>query len=60
MAVAKQGKFTMGAPVGEEAPENLPNEFRGLSVPQHLIKIQHKFAIGKFGVAREEYAQFVA
>src|SRR5215467_1452518 len=60
MTVAKQGRFTMGAPVGEEARENLPNEFRGLSVPQHLINIQHKFAIGKFDVTREEYAQFVA
>ena len=60
MAVVKQGKFAMGAPAGEEARENLPNELRGLSVPQHLIKIQHKFALGKFDVTREEYAQFVA
>ena len=60
MAVVKQGKFTMGAPAGEEARENLPDEFRGLSVPQHLINIQHEFAIGKFDVTREEYAQFVA
>src|SRR5215510_11272254 len=60
MVVVKQGKFTMGAPAGEEARENLPNEFRGLSVPQHLIKIQHKLAIAKFDVTRDEYAQFVA
>ena len=60
MVVVKQGKFTMGAPVGEEARANLPNELRGHSVPQHLIKIQHKPAIGKFDVTRDEYAQFVA
>ena len=50
----------MGARAGEEGRENLPNELRGLSVPQHLIKSQHKFAIGKFDVTRDEYAQFVA
>ena len=60
MVVVKQGRFTMGARAGEEGRENLPNELRGLSVPQHLIKIQHKFAIGKFDVTRDEYAQFVA
>src|SRR3984893_11529107 len=60
MVMLKQGKFTMGAPAGEEARANLPNQFRGLSVPQHLIKIQHEFAIGKFDVTRDEYAQFVA
>jgi formylglycine-generating enzyme required for sulfatase activity len=56
MVVVKHGKFTMGAPAGEEARANLPNELRGLSVPQYLIKIQHKFAIGKFDVTRDEHA----
>src|ERR1700739_4094470 len=60
MVMLKQGKFTMGAPAGEEARANLANQFCGLSVPQHLIKIQHEFAIGKFDVTRDEYAQFVA
>src|SRR5215831_20105106 len=60
MVVVKQGKFTMGAPAREEARANLPNELRELSVPQHLIKIQHKLAIAKFDVTRDEYAQFVA
>src|SRR5215469_9656768 len=59
MVVVKQGKFTMGAPAGEEERENLPNEIRGRVVPQHLIKIRHKFAIGKFDVTLDEYAQFV-
>jgi len=60
MVVVQQGSFTMGAPAGEEARENLPDQFRGHSVPQHLITIGHEFAIGKFDVTRDEYAQFVA
>src|SRR5262249_30852393 len=57
MVVVKQGKFTMGVPAGEE---NLPEPYSGHSVPQHLVTIRHKFAIGKFDVTRDEYAQFVA
>jgi formylglycine-generating enzyme required for sulfatase activity len=60
MVVVQQGRFTMGAPAGEEARENLPNELRGSSIPQHLITIRHKLAIAKFDVTRDEYAQFVA
>ena len=61
MVVVKQGRFTMGAPAGEVAEEeNLPARYRGHSVPQHLVTIRHKFAIGKFDVTRDEYAQFVA
>jgi len=60
MVVVPQGRFTMGAPAGEEERENWPNERRGHAVPQHLVTIRDKFAIGKFDVTREEYAQFVA
>ena len=60
MVVVQQGSFTMGAPAGEEARENLPIERRGRSVPQHLVTIRHKLAIAKFHVTRDEYAQFVA
>src|SRR5437588_8340055 len=60
MVVVPQGRFTMGAPAGEEARANLPNQLRGRSVPQHLITIRHKLAIAKFDVTRDEYAQFVA
>ena len=60
MVVVPQGRFTMGAPAGEEERENLPDQVRGRSVPQHLVTIRHKFAIGKFDVTRDEYAQFVA
>jgi formylglycine-generating enzyme required for sulfatase activity len=62
MVVVPQGRFTMGAPAGEEERENLPDQsqLRGRSVPQHLVTIRHKFAIGKFDVTRDEYARFVA
>ncbi len=58
MVVAPQGRFTMGAPAGEEG--NLPAPYSGHSVPQHVVTIRHRFAIGKFDVTRDEYAQFVA
>ena len=60
MMVAPQGAFTMGAAAGEEERENLPNEVRGRSIPQHPVTIRDKLAIGKFDVTRDEYAQFVA
>src|SRR5260221_12254371 len=60
MVVVPQGRFTMGAPAGEEARENLPIERRGRSVPQHLVTIRRKLAIAKFYVTRDEYAPFVA
>jgi formylglycine-generating enzyme required for sulfatase activity len=62
MVVVPQGSFMMGAPAGEEERENLPDlpGLRGRSVPQHLVTIRHRFAIGKFDVTRDEYAQFVA
>src|SRR5579862_9409024 len=60
MVVVQQGRFVMGAPAGEEARENLPNQYRGRSIPQHWIKLRHKLAIAKVDVTRDEYAQFVA
>jgi formylglycine-generating enzyme required for sulfatase activity len=60
MVVVQPGKFTMGAPAGEEERENWPKERRGHAVPQHLVTIQHKLAIAEFDVTRDEYAQFVA
>src|ERR671925_977843 len=60
MVMLPQGSFVMGAPPGEEEHENVPNERRGHSVPQHLVTIRHSFAIAKFDVTRDEYAQFVA
>lgn len=60
MVVVQQGRFTMGAPAGEEARADLPSELRGRSAPQHSVTIRHKLAIAKFNVTRDEYAQFVA
>ena len=60
MVMLPQGSFVMGAPPGEEERENLPNQLRGSSVPQHLITIRYKLAIAKSDVTRDEYAQFVA
>ena len=60
MVAVPQGRFTMGAPAGEEVRANLPDQIRGRSVPQHLVTIRHKLAIAKFDVTRDEYAQFVA
>ena len=39
MVVVRHGRFTMEAPAGKEARENLPNQLRGSSVLQHLITI---------------------
>jgi formylglycine-generating enzyme len=58
MVVVPQGRFTMGAPAGEEG--NLPPPYSGHAVPQHVVTIRHRFAIAKFDVTRDEYAQFVA
>jgi len=60
MVMLPRGRFVMGAPPGEEERENAPDYFRGHSVPQHWVTIQHSFAIAKFDVRRDEYAQFVA
>jgi sulfatase modifying factor 1 len=59
MVVVPKGRFIMGFAAGEE-DESLPDWLRGHSVPQHLVTISQKFAIGKYDVTRDEYAQFVA
>ena len=60
MVMLPRGRFVMGATPGEEERENAPDYFRGHSVPQHSVTIRHRFAIAKFDVTRDEYAQFVA
>jgi formylglycine-generating enzyme required for sulfatase activity len=60
MVMLPPGRFIMGTPPGEEERENAPDYFRGHSVPQHSVTIQHSFAIAKFDMTRDEYAQFVA
>jgi formylglycine-generating enzyme required for sulfatase activity len=60
MVMLPPGRFVMGAAPGEEEREKIMDYFRGHSVPQHSVTIQHSFAIAKFDVTRDEYAQFVA
>src|SRR5215831_21083822 len=55
-----RGGSLWGRRRGEEERENLPDQWRGRSAPQHLVTFRHRFAIGKFDVTRDEYAQFVA
>jgi formylglycine-generating enzyme len=60
MVMLPQGRFVMGAPAGEEEREKAPAYFRGHSIPQHSVTIQYSFAVARFDVTRDEYAQFVA
>src|SRR2546430_16970894 len=48
MVVVQRGRFIMGAPAGEEARENLPNERRGRSGPQR----SEERRVGKEGRSR--------
>ncbi len=57
MVVIPGGRFLMGAAPGEEERENLADEFRGRSEPQHGVTVQ-RFAIGRFEVTRGEYRAF--
>lgn len=59
MVMLPQGAFMMGAPPEEEG-EDVPEFFRGHSVPQHEVTIRYPLAIGRFDVTRDEYARFVA
>jgi formylglycine-generating enzyme required for sulfatase activity len=54
------GDFVMGVPPGEEEQENVPESFRGRSVPQTRIAIASAFALGVYPVTRGEFARFVA
>jgi len=57
MTVVPAGQFMMGAAPGEEARENLSEEFRNRSEPRHTVAIK-TFAAGKFEVTRGEYRLF--
>jgi formylglycine-generating enzyme required for sulfatase activity len=60
MVVIGAGSFRMGVAAGEVEREHIRDDFRRTSVPQHLVTIRHSFAIAKFDVTRDEFAQFVA
>src|SRR5258706_1908920 len=53
------GSFLMGVPPGEEESEGVPTQFRGRSIPQHLVTFREGFALGKYDVTRAEFANFV-
>ncbi len=53
------GTFVMGVQPGEEERENVPESFRGRSVPQTQITVEAAFAIGAYPVTRGEFARFV-
>jgi len=54
------GAFTMGVPSGEEEQENIPEQFRGWSLPLHRVTIMRGFALGKYAVTVEEWDACVA
>src|SRR5688572_2341745 len=58
MVVIAPGSFTMGVPAGEEEREGFPprSPFRGRSVPQHRVTIQHSFSLGLHEVTRAQFA----
>jgi formylglycine-generating enzyme required for sulfatase activity len=52
MVVVPEGNFTMGSPIDEQGR-------RPLEGPQHEVKIDRQFAIGKYEVTLGEFRQFV-
>jgi sulfatase modifying factor 1 len=53
------GSFVMGVASDEEERENVLPQFRGWSAPQHLVTFRESFAIGKYDITRNEFADFV-
>lgn len=54
------GSFVMGAAVGEEEREKVPQEIRGRASPQRAVTISDRFSLGRYEVTRGQYAAFVA
>jgi formylglycine-generating enzyme required for sulfatase activity len=52
MVVVPAGEFTMGAPRRDQQQQNDEG-------PQHQVRFENPFAIGKFEVTRGEYAAFI-
>jgi formylglycine-generating enzyme required for sulfatase activity len=57
MVVIPAGRFAMGAAPGEEEHEELSDEFRNRSQPQHEVHVE-SFSAGKFEVTRGQYRVF--
>lgn len=54
MVVVPAGRFMMGALPGEPGRDE-----KGREEPRHQVVIAHRFAVGKYEVLRDEWAQFV-
>ncbi len=57
MVIIPAGRFVMGAALGEEARENLSDQFRGRSQPQRTMNV-NRFYAGKYEVTRGQYRVF--
>lgn len=57
MVVIPAGRFVMGAAPGEEEHEELSDEFRNRSQPQHEVHVA-SFSAGRFEVTRGQYRAF--
>ncbi len=57
MVVIPAGGFEMGAAVGEEEDEGVPEDRRGRSEPRHAVDVR-TFAAGRYEVTRAEYQVF--
>jgi sulfatase modifying factor 1 len=53
MVVVPAGTYLMGSPAAD-----LRQALNGIEQPRHRVTIRHAFAVGRFEVTREEYAQF--
>jgi formylglycine-generating enzyme required for sulfatase activity len=56
MVTMPPGRFMMGSPPGEERWK----EYDGREEPQHEVRIDHTFALGKYEVTVDEFAAFIA
>ena len=56
MVVVPAGSFTMGSPVDEKGRDQTDNRDES---PQHRVTIARPFAVGKFEVTRDQFANFV-
>lgn len=56
MVVVPAGSFTMGSPDDEKDRDEVNNRDES---PQHQVTIKRPFAVGKFEVTRDQFANFV-
>lgn len=68
MVVVPAGRFLMGLPRGEMTHDIegmwffdrwLPRSFEASAMPQHSVRIDHPFGLGKYDVTRGEFAAFI-